>query len=102
MMKTYGPVSSYQQKKKKKPEHLKKCENNEKRKTITVFMFPYLNILEAHSHQKVSKPVGETSNSDGRRPGTLTEEFCHNEPWDWAWSDLEKCHKTEDGDDADV
>lgn len=32
----------------------------------------------------------------------MTEEFCHNEPWDWAWSDLEKCHKTEDGYNADV
>lgn len=91
----------------KKCEYLKKCVNNEKRKTITVLclcyvMFPYLNILEAHSHQEVGKPVGETSNSEGRRPGTLTEEFCHNEPWDWAWSDLEKCHKTEDGDNADI
>lgn len=65
-------------------------------------MCPYLNILEAHPHQEVGKPVGETGDSDGRRTRALTKQFGHNEPWDRAWSNLKKCHKTEDGYNADI
>lgn len=65
-------------------------------------LFSYLNILEAHSYQEVGKPVGETSDGDGRWSRALTEEFCHYEPWDGTRSDLKECHKTEDGCDAHV
>lgn len=62
----------------------------------------YLDILEAHSNYKVSGPVGETSNSDGRRPGSLWEQLSHDEPGDGTRSDLKEGNKGEDGNDAQV
>lgn len=62
----------------------------------------YLNILEAHSHDKVGRPVGETGHGDGRRPGSLREQLCHDEPGDGPRSDLKEGNKGENGNDAQV
>lgn len=62
----------------------------------------YLNILEAHPHDKVGRPVGETGDGDGRRPGPLREQLCHDEPGDGTRSDLKEGNKGENGNDAQV
>lgn len=62
----------------------------------------YLHILEAHAHNEIRGPVGETGNSNGSGARALAEKFSHNEPWDGAWAHFEKGHKAKDGHDAQV
>lgn len=62
----------------------------------------YLDILEAHSDNKVGCPVGKTSHGDGRRPGPLWKQLSHDEPRDGTRSDLKEGNKGENGNDAQV
>lgn len=63
---------------------------------------PYLNILEAHPHQEVCRPVGESGNCNGCRPGSLAEELSHDKPRNWPGSNFKEGYETEDGHNADV
>ena len=62
----------------------------------------YLYIWKSHAYDEVAGPVAAASQSDGRRPRSLTEQFGNYEPWNGTRTNFKETHKEEYGCHADV
>lgn len=69
----------------------------------STFVCPfYLYIWKGHAYDEVAGPVAAASESDGRRPRSLAEQFSNYEPWNGTRTNLKETHKEEDSWHADV
>lgn len=56
----------------------------------------YLYVWKRHGYDEVAGPVTAASQSDGRWPRSLAEQFSHYKPWNRTRTDLKETHKKED------